>query len=96
MDKIILEAKREVLIQYYNKISIDKLSVDNILDAIEADMEYLKQEIALAEAKELIKQKLGTYGSKKRSGRHPYEAGGEGRHWGRNWLDNGFEHNINY
>ena len=57
MDKIILEAKREVLIQYYNKISIDKLSVDNILDAIEADMEYLKQEIALAGAKELIKQK---------------------------------------
>lgn len=20
----------------------------------------------------------------------------KGMHWGRNWLDNGFEHNINY
>ena len=57
MEKIILEAKREVLIAYYTKIYTNNLSADQILDALEVDMEFLKQEIALAEANELLKQK---------------------------------------
>jgi hypothetical protein len=57
MDKIILEAKREVLVAYYTKISTNNLTADQILNAIEVDMEFLKQEIALAEAKELLKPK---------------------------------------
>ncbi len=57
MDKMILEAKREVLVAYYTKISTNNLSADQILDALEVDMEFLKQEIALAEANELLKQK---------------------------------------
>lgn len=56
MDKMILEAKREVLVAYYTKISTNNLSADQILDALEVDMEFLKQEIALAEANELLKQ----------------------------------------
>lgn len=56
MDKMILEAKREVLVAYYTKISSNNLSADQILDALEVDMEFLKQEIALAEANELLKQ----------------------------------------
>ena len=39
------------------KISTNNLSADQILDALEVDMEFLQQEIALAEANELLKQK---------------------------------------
>lgn len=56
MDKMILEAKREVLVAYYTKIYTNNLTADQILDALEVDMEFLKQEIALAEANELLKQ----------------------------------------
>jgi hypothetical protein len=43
-------------IAYNTKISTNNLSADQILDALEVDMEFLKQEIALAEANELLKQ----------------------------------------
>ena len=56
MDKVILKAQIEVLVAYYAKISTSNLTVDQILDAIETDMEFLKQEIALAEANEVLKQ----------------------------------------
>lgn len=44
-------------IAHNTKISTNNLSADQILDALEVDMEFLKQEIALAEANELLKQK---------------------------------------
>jgi hypothetical protein len=44
----------EIILGYYNKIYLDKLSIERVLDMLEHDRNYLQQEQNLLDATNII------------------------------------------
>jgi hypothetical protein len=52
----IIQAQREIVQGYFNKIMIDKLTVDEILDCLQCDLNTLRGDDVIIEAQNILKQ----------------------------------------